>query len=153
MPDFEAKLEELFIELPDKPYTAVGRVSFSQIGKTLYIGNQLPFSSGKLSFKGRLGLEINLDQGRLACRYATLHALSTIRQAVGSLNKVDRIVQISAYVASGGDFVDHEKVLDSSSELLKSIFGERGKFSQIAVGVGGLPWGACVAISMIVALR
>lgn len=153
MTDYEKKLKDLFVELPEVPAGNGGVVTSIQSGKLLFVGQQLPYSSAKLAFKGRLGIEIDLDRGRLAARHALLGALSVIQSAIGSLNKVEKIIQLTGYVASGGDFADHDRVLESASQLLVDLFGQNGKHTRVAVGVNQLPKGACVALSMIVQVR
>ena len=148
--NYEKKIEELFIELPEAPEGIKAVVPAVLTEKMLHISGQFPFADGKLVHKGRLGLEINLDQGMLAARYALLQALSVVRQALGSLNKVQKIVQLTGYVASGADFKDQDRVLDSASNLLHDIFGPAGKHARIAVGVNMLPQNACVELALIV---
>lgn len=149
----EERIEELFIELPDVPKLPDGVLPAVLVDKLLYIGGQLPFQAGKVSFKGRLGVEIALDQGRLAARYALLVCLSAVHQTLGSLNKVKNFVQMTGFVASGADFKEHDRVLDDASKLLVDIFGSSGKHSRIAVGVNQLPQNACVEISLILAVK
>ena len=153
MTDFEKRLGELFIELPEVPKTAAGVVASVLADKLLHVGMHLPYSAGKMAFKGRLGVEVTLDQGKLAARHALLFCLSAIRQSVGSLNKIKNFIQLQGFVASGGDFLDHDRVLESASKLLEDIFGPAGKHTRIAVGVNQLPQNASVALSMIVAVK
>lgn len=150
--DYEKRLQELFVELPEVAEEE-GVESSLQVGELLFVGQQLPYTSGKLAFKGRLGLEVTLDQGKLAARYALLSALSVLRKALGSLNKVQKIIQLNGTVASGGSFQEQDRVFDSALGLLKDIFGPNGKPTRIAVGVGNLPKNASVALSLIVAAK
>lgn len=147
--DFEKKLAELFIDLPELPKAAAAVVPSVVVGKTIYLGGQFPFIAGKVSFKGRLGVEVSLDQGKLAARHALLMALSALRQELGSLNKVQKIIQLTGFIAAGGDFQDHDRVLDGASDLLEKIFGATGKHTRIAVGVNSLPKGACVQLALL----
>lgn len=150
--DFEKKLAELFIDLPEIPSptgVVVPADTFHSAGKILHVGGQLPYVSGKMSFKGRLGVEVSPDQGKLAARHALLMALSALRQELGSLNKVQKIIQLTGFIAAGGDFQDHDRVLDGASALLEEIFGAAGKHTRIAVGVNSLPKGACVELALL----
>lgn len=148
--DFEKRLQELFIELPEVQRPIGAAIPWVQSGKLLLVGGAYPYSQGKLSFKGRLGLEVSTDQGALAARHAALYLLSCVRAALGSLNKVVRIVQLTGYIASGGDFKEHEKVLDGASSLFRDVFGSHGVHTRVAAGVGTLPHGACLELSLIV---
>ncbi|OGQ46760.1 MAG: hypothetical protein A3H42_05330 [Deltaproteobacteria bacterium RIFCSPLOWO2_02_FULL_46_8] len=151
--DFEKRLKELFIDLPEVRPTSQALSSAVQSGKLLYLTGQLPYSEGKLSFKGKLGLEILSDQGMLAARYALFHCLSVIQDTLGSLNKVKQVVQLSGWMATGGDFKDHDRVLDAASQLLTEIFGPMGKHTRIAIGVNTLPHGACLELALVVEVR
>ena len=151
--DYEKRLTELFIELPEVTHQAKYFTPTVQAGKLLFVSGLLPFAEGKLAFKGRLGLEITLDQGVQASRYAMIQCLSAVQAKLGSLNKIEKIVQITGFVASGGDFKDHDRVLDGASNLLQEIFGTAGKHSRMAAGVNTLPSGACVELGMIVEVK
>lgn len=151
--DFERKIGELFLELPDPPVVAGSVVSSVLEGKLLYVGGVLPAVSGKISYPGRLGVEVTLDKGKIAARHALLVGLSVIRSAIGSFNKVRQIVQMTGFVASGPDFTEQDRVLDAPSQLLHDIFGKAGHHTRIAVGVQRLPKGAPVALSLIVGVK
>lgn len=149
----EQRLEELFIELPEVPKPPPGILHSVLEGKLLVVGQQLPLQAGKIAFKGRVGVEVGLDQARLAARFALLVCLSAVQEALGSLNKVKQIVQLTGFIASGGDFKEQDRVLEQASKLLIDLFGNAGKHSRVAVGVNQLPQNACVGISLIVAVR
>jgi len=151
--NFEKRLEELFIELPELPAPSGAVVPAVSAGKCLYLGNHYPYAEGKLTLRGRLGFELSVDQGVSAARYALIQALSNLKSAAGSVNKVLRIVQLNVAVASAPDFRDHEKVADGASQLLQDIFGSSGKHSRIVTGVQSLPQNASVAVSLIVELK
>ena len=151
--DFEKRLKELFIDLPEVRPLPQTLASAVQTGKLLYITGQLPYSEGKLSLKGRVGLEISPDQALLAARYALFHCLSVMQASLGSLNKIKQIVQLSGWIAAGGDFKDHDRVLDAASQLLYEVFGPQGKHSRVAVGVHSLPQNACLELSLIVEVK
>lgn len=152
--DFDAKLNELFIDLPEPVTIKNGFAHAITIGKLLYVGGQLPFTDGRLMAKGRVGFEVKLDTAKLAMRTACIHALAVIAaQSDGTLNQVKRIVQVEGYLATGGDFADHDKVMSGASELLTSIFGKFGAAACVSTGVASLPQNAPVVISMLVEMR
>ncbi|MDO8527394.1 MAG: RidA family protein [Deltaproteobacteria bacterium] len=152
--DFEKRIAELFIELPDPPRMInKGVVQSVLSGKLLYVGGALPYIEGKLSFKGRLGLEVSTDQGGMAARHALSQALSAVRDNVGSLNKIKQIVQLHGFIATGGDFKEHDKVLDPASSLLFDIFGVAGKHARMVVGVNSLPQNACLSLTLLVEIK
>lgn len=153
MKDAEKRLAELYIELPEVHPSSGGGVPAVLQGNLLFVGGHLPYANGRLEYKGRLGVEMNLDKGRLAARAALLGILSVVKKELGSLNKVKQIVAMNGFVASGGDFQEHDKVLDLASKLLVDLFGIKGNHTRTAVGVTALPLGAAVQISLILAVE
>lgn len=151
--NFDEKIEDLFIELPEPPSPHGKGVNAVKTGKLLYIGGILPRSEGRM-MAGRVGVDVRLDTAVAAARVAGLFALSALKAELGgTLNKVRRIVQISAAVASGSDFKDHFKVLDGASDLFVQIFGMSGKHTRFVTGVMSLPQNATIELSMIVEVK
>lgn len=152
--DFDEKLDELYIDLPEPPQSATGTTHAVQVGKLLYISGVLPLSEGKIAPKGRVGLEVRQDNAKLAARIAAVNALAIIStECGGTLNKVKRIIQVTGFIAAGGDFRQHFKVLDGATELLNQVFGPAGKHTRNAVGCTTLPQDACIELSLIVELK
>lgn len=152
--DFDEKLEELFIDLPEPAADMGFAVSAVQVGKNLHVGGVLPFAEGKVQNPGRVGVEVRLDMAKLAARTAAVYVLALVaRELGGSLKKVKRIVSVDGYVACGSEFRDHGKVLDGASELFGQIFGPFGKHIRTAVGVSSLPQNACVELSAVFELK
>ncbi len=148
--NFDQKLEELFIDLPEPHTCPAGTAHAVKSGKLLFINGVLPFSEGRIVTKGRVGLQVSLDQANRAARTAALQALGIIKAEVGSINKIKRIVSITGFIAAGGDFKDHFKVLNSVSDLFTQIFGSAGKHARNAVGCSCLPNDTCIELSLIV---
>jgi len=154
MIDFDEKLEELFIDLPEPPLLTGGVLHASKTGKLLYVSGILPLSEGKIANKGRVGLEVRLDNAKLSARIAAINTLAVLSKELGgTLNKIKKIINVTGYIASGGDFRQHFKVLDGASELFHQIFGTAGKHSRNAVGCSCLPQDACIELSVIVELK
>lgn len=98
---------------------------------------------------GHLGAQVSLEQGQEAARRCALQALAALNEALGSLDRVRGIVQLSVFVASTAGFADQPKVANGASDLLVEIFGDEGKHSRAAVGVAELPLGAPVEIALV----
>jgi enamine deaminase RidA (YjgF/YER057c/UK114 family) len=98
---------------------------------------------------GRLGEEVSIEQGQEAAARCALQALSALKAALGSLEPVVGIVQLSVFVASAPGFTDQPKVANGASDLLIDLFGESGKHARAAVGVSELPLGASVEVALI----
>lgn len=152
--NYDERLQELFIDLPEPPTTSGGTSNSTQSGKLLFINGVLPLSEGRIAPKGRVGLEVNIDNAKRAARTAAVNCLGIISaHCGGTVSKVKQIISVTAYIASGGEFRDHFKVLDGASELFNQIFGSAGKHTRNAVGCSNLPGDACIELSMIVELK
>ena len=152
--NFDKKLEELFIDLPEPHTCATGTAHAVKSGKLVFINGVLPFSEGRIITKGRVGLEVTLDQAGRAARIAAIYALGIFASEFGgSINKVKRIISVTGFIASGGDFRDHFKVLNSVSDLFEQIFGSAGKHSRNAVGCSCLPNDACLELSLVIEIK
>lgn len=152
--DFDGKLKELFIDLPEPPPEVSNAVRAIQVGKSLQVGGILPFAEGRLQYAGRVGVEVKLDQARLAARMAAILVLAIAKRELGgTLNKIRRVIKVDGYVACGADFRDHIKVVDGASELFVQIFGTQGKHIRTAVGAVSLPQNACVEIAVVFELK
>ena len=152
--DFDDKLEELFIDLPEPAADVGPTVSAAVVGKTLHVGGVLPFSEGRIQYPGRVGVEVRLDNAKMAARFAAVMALAVARRELGgTFSKVRRVVRVEGFVACGADFRDHGKVIDGASELFAQVFGPGGKHVRTAVGVASLPQGACVEIAVTFELK
>ena len=105
---------------------------------------------GQLVFKGRLGRDLQVEEGRDAAELCALNALAALKEFLGDLDKIKRVVKLVGHVASAMDFSDQAKVVNGASELMVSAFGESGKHARMAIGVQMLPAQAPVAVELIV---
>lgn len=148
----EQRLSELGIELPQAAAPVAAYVPVVVTGGLAYVSGQLPFVGGQL-VTGRLGQDVSLEQGTAAARACGLMILAQIKAAIASLDRVERIVKLGAFINSTADFTDQPKVANGASELMAEVFGEAGKHARSAVGVPVLPLGAAVEVDAIVALK
>ena len=146
------RLAELGIELPQPAAPVAAYVPAVEANGLLHISGQLPFDEGELML-GRLGENRDLDFGQRAARRCGVMLLAQMRAALGSLDRVERVVKLGVFVNSAGDFTDQPKVANGASELMEQVFGEAGRHARSAVGVPVLPLGAAVEIDAIVAVR
>jgi enamine deaminase RidA (YjgF/YER057c/UK114 family) len=146
------RLAELGIELPEPAAPVAAYVPAVEVNGLLHISGQLPFDEGELMV-GRLGENRDLDFGQRAARRCGVMLLAQMRAALGSLDRVERIVKLNVFVNSAGSFTDQPKVANGASELMEQVFGEGGRHARSAVGVPVLPLGAAVEIDAVVAVR
>jgi len=146
----EEKLRQLNLVLPEAPKPLAAYVPCARAGNLIFVSGMLPLKGGKLVYEGKLGKELSLEQGKEAAKLACLNALSAIKSEIRELKKISKIVKLTCYVASAESFTEQHLVANAASELLISIFGEKGKHARAAVGVASLPKNAAVEIEMIV---
>ncbi len=148
----EHRLAELGIELPAAAAPVAAYVPVVIAGDLAHVSGQLPFIGGQL-VTGRLGEDVSLEQGAAAARACGLMILAQLQAALGSLDQVERIVKLGAFVNSTTDFTDQPKVANGASELMAEVFGDAGRHARSAVGVPVLPLGAAVEVDAVVALK
>ncbi|MBN9505438.1 MAG: RidA family protein [Altererythrobacter sp.] len=148
----EHRLAELGIELPAAAAPVAAYVPVVVAGGLAHVSGQLPFIDGQL-VTGRLGEDVSLEQGTAAARACGLMILAQLNSALGSLDRVERIVKLGAFVNSAANFIDQPKVANGASELMVEVFGDAGKHARSAVGVPVLPLGAAVEVDAVVALK
>lgn len=148
----EAKLAELGLTLPVAAAPVAAYVPVVIAGGLAHVSGQLPFIDGAL-VKGRLGEDVSAEEGTAAARACGLMILAQLKAALGSLDKVERIVKLGAFINSTGDFTAQPQIANGVSELMVAVFGDAGKHARSAVGVPVLPLGAAVEVDAIVAIR
>lgn len=148
----EQRLAALGLSLPEPAAPVAAYVPVVVAGGLAHVSGQLPFIGGKLVV-GRLGESVSLEAGAAAARACGLMILAQLKAALGSLERVDRIVKLGAFVASTDEFTDQPKVANGASELMAAVFGEAGKHARSAVSVPVLPLGAAVEVDAIVAVN
>jgi enamine deaminase RidA (YjgF/YER057c/UK114 family) len=150
--EIDAKLAELGLELPEPAAPVAAYVPVVVAGGLAHVSGQLPFIDDVM-VRGRLGADVSTGEGYEAARACGLMILAQLRKALGSLDRIERIVKLGAFVNSTADFTDQPKVANGASELMAALFGEAGRHARSAVGVPVLPLGAAVEIDAIVAVR
>jgi len=148
-PDYESKLKELGIILPDAPAPVAYYVPFRRVGSLLYIAGQGPAITAGGKVIGTLGKDLSIKDGYGAARSAGLNVLAQLRSALGSLNAVRQCVKLGGFVNSADDFHDQPAVINGASDLFVEVFGEAGKHARFAVGVNTLPFNVAVEIESV----
>lgn len=144
-----ARLAALGLALPRPATPVASYVPVVIAGDLAHVSGQLPFVDGAL-VTGRLGADLAVPQGVIAARACGLMILAQLDAALGSLDRIRRIVKLGVFVASTADFVDQPTVANGASDLMTALFGDAGRHARSAVGVPALPLGAAVEIDAIV---
>jgi enamine deaminase RidA (YjgF/YER057c/UK114 family) len=151
-PGFDARISELGLTLPLPAAPIAGYVAAVEVRDMLYISGQLPWK-GSLLMHGRLGEDRGIEFGQEAARNCAMMLIAQMKMALGSLDRVERIVKLTIFVNSDARFTDQPKVADGASNLMVEVFGDAGRHARSAVGVLALPLGAAVEVEAIVAIR
>ena len=147
-------LKKLNIELPIAPDPVGAYVAFKKIGKLIFISGQLPITKDGQLIKGKVGKELSLEDGQQAAKFCAINILAQAKKAVGGdLDKIKGCIKITGFVNSTDEFIDQPKVINPASEILSSVFEERGKHTRAAVSTNSLPLGAAVEIDAILEIN
>ncbi|MBC7908442.1 MAG: RidA family protein [Rhodospirillaceae bacterium] len=135
----EQRLKDLGIELPVPAAAVANYVPFVVTGNLVFISGQLPLENGKPAVVGKLGDSVSIEDGVRAARLCGLGLLAQIKAAAGSLDRVKRVVRLTAFVASTPDFTDQPKVVNGCSDLMVEVLGDAGRHARVAVSAPSLP--------------
>jgi len=152
MSDAERRLSELGLTLPQPPPPIANYVGAVTAGNLVFVSGHGPWRDGSFQYLGKLGEELDLDDGREAAKLVMLNCLASLKSEIGDLDRVHRIVKVLGLVNSEAHFSRQPEVIDAASDLLTAIFGDRGLHSRSAIGVAALPRGISVEIEMVVEL-
>lgn len=150
---FEAKISEMGLTIPEVAKPVAAYVPSIKVGDYVYTSGQIPFVSGKLAYAGKVGQDLQLEQGYEAAKVCALNCLAAIKSVIGSLDNIEQIVKVVGFVNSAPGFTDQPKVINGASELVGNIFGKQGEHARSAVGVPELPINAAVEVEMIVKVK
>ena len=150
MADFDKRIQELHLTLPPAPKAIAVYKTAVRVGNLLFVSGHGPLKADKTMITGRVGQDATLEQGKEAARQTGLAILATVRDVLGSLDKVKRLVKTYGMVNCTDDFTDQPKVINGFSELMKDVFGEdAGVGARSAVGHNSLPGNIAVEIECI----
>lgn len=149
----EATLLRLSLPLPDVAAPIAAYVPAVRTGNLVFTSGQLPTIDGTLISTGKVGAEVTVEQAKAAAERAALNGLAAIKQVIGDLDKIVRVVKVVGFVAVDPSFTNHSAVVNGASELLAECFGEAAKHARSSVGMASLPLNAPVEIELIVEVR
>jgi enamine deaminase RidA (YjgF/YER057c/UK114 family) len=143
----ESKLTELGLTLPALAAPIANYVGFVRTGDLLFVSGQLCLGAdGKLVAKGKLGAEVSIEDGQKAARACAVNLLAQIKAAVGDLDRVVRVVRLGGFISSEPAFLDGPKVMNGASDLMVTVFGDKGRHARTTIGVAVLPLDAAVEV-------
>lgn len=149
----EAKLDSLGIILPQPATPVANFVNSVQVGNLLFLSGNGPLKADGKFITGKLGADLSIEQGYEAARLTGINQIAILKAALGDLSRVKRIVRATGMVNATPDFSQHPSVVNGFSDLMVEVFGDRGKHTRAAIGMGSLPFNIAVEIDMIVEIE
>ncbi|HEX4995412.1 MAG TPA: RidA family protein [Methylomirabilota bacterium] len=156
MPDarrIEKKLAALGLELPSPPVPVGNYLPAARVGNLVFTSGQTARINGVRRYVGVVGQEVSQADAYLSARDATLNCLACVKQTVGSLDRVKRVVKVMGFVNAGREFDHQPAAINGASDLLEQLFGEAGRHARSAIGLSSLPSNVSVEIELIVEVR
>ena len=152
--DFENKIKELKINLPEAKPPVGSYVATKIVSNLLYISGQISISENGELIKGKVGKDLSIDDGYKAAQRCGLSIISQAKVACGGdLSKIKSCVKLTGFVNSTDNFTDQPKVINGASDLISSVFGEAGMHTRAAVSTNSLPLGVSVEVDAIFELN
>ena len=152
--NFENKIKELNINLPEAKPPVGSYVATKIVGNLLYISGQISISENGELIKGKVGKDLSVDDGYKAAERCGLSIISQAKVACnGDLSKIKSCIKLTGFVNSTDDFTDQPKVINGASDLIASVFGEAGMHTRAAVSTNSLPLGVSVEVDAIFELN
>lgn len=144
--NFETRLADLGITLPNAAAPAANYVPFVQVGDLVYISGQVSMDADGL-VKGKLGGGYSVEDGQKAAKLCAVNLIAQLRNACdGDLDRLVRVVKLNGFVNATQEFGDHPTVINGASDLMVEVFGDKGRHARAAVGSSSLPFGVAVEI-------
>jgi enamine deaminase RidA (YjgF/YER057c/UK114 family) len=152
--DFNSKLKELNIDLPNAPDPVGSYVATKITGKLLYISGQISINENGELIKGKLGKELNTEAGYNAAKRCALNIIAQAKKACANdLSKIKSCIKLTGFVNSTDEFIEQPKVINGASDLIVSVFGNYGMHTRAAVSANSLPLGVAVEVDAIFELN
>jgi len=149
--EVDARLAKLGIDVPQAAAPVANYVGYVQTGNLVFVSGQVPVKDGKFQFQGKLGDGLSVEDGQAAARLCAINVIAQVKAACGGdLDRVKRVVKLTGFVNSTGDFTDQPKVVNGASDLMVEVFADKGRHSRAAVSAAALPAGVAVEVEAVV---
>jgi enamine deaminase RidA (YjgF/YER057c/UK114 family) len=145
----EARLAELGVTLPQPALPIANYVPAVISGGLLFVSGQVPMRSGKIAYTGKLGDGVGVDVGQQAAQLCFINVLAQAHAALGSLDRVVRVVRLGGFIAAVPDFTQHAQVMNGASDMAVAVFDEAGRHARTTIGVSSLPGDAAVEVEAV----
>ena len=150
MNDLRATVKKLGFDLPEPAAAAANYDPCVVVGNQVWVSGQLPMQGGEILYRGKVGHDLSIEDGYEAAKLCGLNILAQLNKAVdGDTSRVVRCIKIGGFVNAVPTFESHPKVLNGASDLMISVFGDRGRHARFAMGAGSLPFNVAVEVDAV----
>ena len=151
---FEENIKKLDLIIPEMPTPMANYVPFKVADNTVYVSGQGPVVDGKIVYTGKVGKEISEEEGSKAAELCCINIVSALKTSLnGDWDRLDTFLKLGAFVNCDENFTDQPKIINGASDLLVSIFGNKGRHARFAVGSNSLPFNISVEIDAIIKIK
>ncbi len=151
---FEENIKKLDLIIPEMPTPMANYVPFKVADNTVYVSGQGPVVDGKIVYSGKVGKEISEEDGIKAAELCCINIVSALKTSLnGDWDRLDTFLKLGAFVNCDENFTDQPKIINGASDLLVSIFGDKGRHARFAVGSNSLPFNISVEIDAIIKIK
>ena len=151
---FEENIKQLGIEIPDMPSPLANYVPYKVSNNVVYVSCQGPVKNGELVYKGKVVEDITIDDGIKAAELCCINIIAALKKSInGDWNRLDSFLKLGGFVNCNNNFFDQPKIINGASDLLVSIFGDKGRHARFAVGSNALPMNISVEIDAIIKIK
>ena len=151
---FEENIKKLDLIIPEMPTPMANYVPFKVADNTVYVSGQGPVVDGKIVYSGKVGKEISEEEGIKAAELCCINIVSALKSSLnGDWDRLDTFLKLGAFVNCDENFTDQPKIINGASDLLVSIFGDKGRHARFAVGSNSLPFNISVEIDAIIKIK
>jgi enamine deaminase RidA (YjgF/YER057c/UK114 family) len=146
----DARLTELNISLPAASAPAANYIPVVIAGNLAFVSGQVPVLQGEFKYLGKVGVELNVEQGQQAARLCALNIIAQLKLALGGdLDRVRRCVKVGGFVNCESGFGEQPKIINGASDLFVAVFGDAGRHARFAVGTNALPFNVAVEVDAV----
>ena len=151
---FEENIKKLDLIIPEMPTPMANYVPFKVADNTVYVSGQGPVVDGKIIYSGKVGKEISAEERTTAAELCCINIVSALKTSLnGDWDRLDTFLKLGAFVNCDENFTDQPKIINGASDLLVSIFGDKGRHARFAVGSNSLPFNISVEIDAIIKIK
>ena len=151
---FEQNIKQLGIEIPDMPAALANYVPFKLSDSIVYVSGQAPVKNGELTYTGKVGEDITIDEGIKAAELCCINIIAALKKSInGDWNRLESFLKLGGFVNCNNNFYDQPKIINGASDLLVKIFGNKGQHARFAVGSNSLPMNISVEIDAIIKVK